>query len=151
MASKLETQIPINAPAEKLYEIFCSNTHHIANMCPKIVQSVGIHEGEWGIEGSIIVWKCLVDGKPMEAKEVVETIDKENNSITFKVLEGHILQIYKSFKFIVQVSPKENGSILNWTMEYEKLHYQVPDPHSLIKAATVMVKDIDANLIQANM
>ncbi|KAI4354374.1 hypothetical protein L6164_003241 [Bauhinia variegata] len=110
--------------------------------------SVDILEGEWGTEGSIIIWKYFVDGKAYLAKEVVETIDKENNSITFNVLEGDLLQLYKSFKFMVQVGLRDNGSRVHWIMKYEKLHDHIPDPYSMIEPATVMVKDIDAYLIQ---
>jgi len=46
------------------------------------------------------------------AKEVVDDIDRENCKLRFKVLEGDLLGLYKSFKFNLQVTPKENDSVV---------------------------------------
>ena len=81
------------------------------------------------------------------AKELVEAIDRENNKITFKVLEGDLLEHYKSFRFIIHVVQQKEGSVVHWTMEYEKLKGHIPDPHSLLQLAIEVSKDIDAHLI----
>ncbi|KAI4357628.1 hypothetical protein L6164_001565 [Bauhinia variegata] len=146
LAGKVETDILIDTSAEEFYDVFCIRTHQMANICPKVIDSVDLLEGEWGTEGSIILWKFLVDGRIHVSKEVVETLNKEDYSITCKVIEGDLLQHFKSFKFIVQVTPKDKGSVVHWAMEYEKQHDHIPDPHSMIQAATVMVEDIDAHI-----
>ncbi|KAF7827664.1 MLP-like protein 28 [Senna tora] len=133
--SRVEADVPIKATAEQFHDVFCSRTHHIANVCPEKVQGVEIHDGEWGTEGSIICWNYVHDGKKCVAKEVVESIDREKNKITFKVLEGDLLKEYKSFKFIIQVIPQKKGSRVHWIMEYEKLKHHIPDPHSMLEFA----------------
>ncbi|KAF7827656.1 MLP-like protein 34 [Senna tora] len=146
--SRLETDVHIKASAEQFHDVFCSRTHHIANVCPEKIQGVEIHEGEWGTEGSIIFWNYVHDGKKCVAKEVVESIDRENNKITFKVLEGDLLEDYKSFKITIQVFPQEKGSRVHWIMEFEKLKDHIPDPHSLLQLAIEVSHDIDAHLTQ---
>ena len=68
-----------------------------------------------GTKGFVIFWNYVHDGKVCVAKEVVESIDSENNKVTFKLIEGDLLQDYKSFKFIIQVSSQQNGSVVHWT------------------------------------
>ncbi|XP_061341108.1 MLP-like protein 43 [Gastrolobium bilobum] len=144
---KLETDVHIKASAEQFHDVFCSRTHHLANVCPEKIQGVEIHEGEWGTEGSIVFWNYVHDGKACVAKELVEAIDTENNTITFKVLEGDLLEHYKSFRITIHVIPQEEGSVAHWTMEYEKLKDHIPDPHTLLQLAIDVSHDIDSHLI----
>ena len=74
------------------------------------------------------------------AKEVVEGIDKENCKLSFKVLEGDLLELYKSFKFNLQVSPKGNGSVVQWTLEFEKQENNIPAPHTLLQLQVELSK-----------
>ena len=93
--------------------------------------------------------KCMhvADGKAKVAKQLIEAIDDETNSITLKVIEGDLLEEYKSFKCILQASPKGEGSTVHWTLEYEKLHNQVSDPHTLLQFAADLSKDIGGHLV----
>ncbi|KAF7808723.1 MLP-like protein 28 [Senna tora] len=69
------------------------------------------------------------------------------HSITFKVVEGDLLEDYKSFKFIIKLTPHLlEGSLVNWTLEYEKLKEDTPDPHSLLEKVLEVSKHIDASL-----
>ncbi len=87
-----------------------------------------------------------VDGKAVMSKEVLEAIDDKNNSVTFKVIGGLLMELYKSFKFIVQAIPKGEGSLVRWTLVYEKLNVDVPDPNLMLQFAIDLTKDIDAHL-----
>ncbi|KAB2090983.1 hypothetical protein ES319_A03G159700v1 [Gossypium barbadense] len=75
---------------------------------------------------------CL-DGKAKKAKEVVEAVDPDKNLITFRVIEGDLMEEYKSFVAMILVSPKseDSGSIVHWTLEYEKLHDGIAHPETL--------------------
>ncbi|KAF7827620.1 MLP-like protein 28 [Senna tora] len=142
---KVETDVHINASAEKFHELMSSKTHHIGNVS-SVVNSVEMHEGDWGKVGSILLWNYAQDGKACVAKAILEAIDPAKNLITFKVKEGDLLDHYKSFKATIQVSPKEKGSVVHWTFEYEKLHGQIPNPHSLMQVAATMSREMDAHL-----
>ncbi|KAK7401039.1 hypothetical protein VNO78_12351 [Psophocarpus tetragonolobus] len=130
---KVETNMHVKASAEQFYDVYCKRTYHIPNICPEKIKSIEIHEGEWGSEGSIVSWNYIHEGKSCVAKVVVEGIDDENKKVNFKVIEGELLQHYKSFKFVMQFTPKEKGSVVHLVMEYEKQNNEVPDPHDLLQ------------------
>ncbi|KAF7808722.1 MLP-like protein 28 [Senna tora] len=70
--------------------------------------------------------------------------------MTFKVIEGDLLEEYKSFKFIIKLSATiiiGGGSIVYWTLEYEKPNQDTPHPQSLMHNVVLQVtKDVDAFL-----
>ncbi|KAK8363567.1 hypothetical protein V6Z12_A03G170500 [Gossypium hirsutum] len=70
-----------------------------------------------------------------KAKEVVEAVDPDKNLITFRVIEGDLMEEYKSFVAMILVSPKseDSGSIVHWTLEYEKLHDGIAHPETLLQ------------------
>ena len=80
------------------------------------------------------------------AKEIVEDIDKENHKMSFKVIEGDVMEHYKSLKFIMQATPKENGSVVNWVAEYEKQKDSIHDPRTLLQIIVEETKKIDEYL-----
>ncbi|KAK0573078.1 hypothetical protein LWI29_002693 [Acer saccharum] len=83
------------------------------------------------------------------AKDVIEAIDDENYSTTFRVIEGHLLEKYKDFDATVQVTPKKDGgSLVHWTVKYEKASKEAPDAKGIIQLVTDMTKDLDAHLIE---
>ena len=86
------------------------------------------------------------------AKEIVEAIDEEKNSITFKVIEGDLMEHYKSMKFTLQATPKSEGqgSVIHWTIEYEKHHEEILDPHSMMEFITELSKDLETHLLEDN-
>ncbi|XP_015939089.1 MLP-like protein 34 [Arachis duranensis] len=147
---KIETEFPIKADAKEFYDVFCNKTHQVAKACPDIIQSVVIHEGRWGTERSIISWNYVHDGKACVSKEIIEDIDKENNKMSFRVLEGDLVKHhYKSFKFLLHAVPKEKGgSMVRWTMEYEKINENTSDPHTLMQLVVDMSKQIEAHLLK---
>ncbi|KAF7827621.1 MLP-like protein 28 [Senna tora] len=142
---KVETDVHINASAEKFHEVMSSKPHHFGNVS-SVVNSVEMHEGDWGKMDSIQLWNYVQDGKACVAKVVNEAIDPAKKLITFKVIEGDVLDHYKTFKATIQVSPKEKGSVVHWIFEYEKLHAQIPNPHTLMQLATTMSREMDAHL-----
>ncbi|AET01440.1 putative START-like domain-containing protein [Medicago truncatula] len=143
---KIEMDVPIKATPQQFYEVLCNKTHHISNVCPDIVKGIELHEGDWGTEGCIISWNYVFAGKTCISKQRIEDIDKENNKITFKVLGGDLLEDYKSFKFIMQIVPQREGSVVRWIVEYEKLNNNVPNPHSLFHLSVEVLKYVDAHL-----
>nr|ACU13827.1 unknown [Glycine max] len=147
---KVGTSLQIKASAEQFYDVFCNKPHTIANISPENIQSVEVHKGEWGKEGSIVSWNYLHEGTVCVAKQVLEGIDKENNKMTMKVIEGDVLGLYKSFKSNLQVTPKGKGSVVLWAMEYEKQEDHIPDAHTLLQLAVVVSKKIDAYLTQGH-
>ncbi|XP_023528478.1 MLP-like protein 43 [Cucurbita pepo subsp. pepo] len=147
---KLEIDVEIKASAEKFHEILHQKPHHMSKASSDKIQSCELHEGEWGKVGSILYFTYVHDGKVSVAKDVIEAVDEENNSFTWKVLEGDLLEYYKSFRIRVQSIPKDEGSVIHFTLEYEKLHEGIPDSHSLLQLCADVSKDIEAYLMGNN-
>ncbi|OMO99716.1 hypothetical protein COLO4_13130 [Corchorus olitorius] len=149
---KVETDVELNASAEQFFDMFCNRPHHVSNACSDKVQACALHEGDWGNHGSIVCWNYVHDGEPKVAKEVIEGIDRNNKSISYRVIDGDLMKDYKSFIFKIQVIPKSEGggSIAHWTLEYEKLHHGIAHPETLLNLATQVSKDVDSHLIKGN-
>ncbi|PRQ36531.1 putative START-like domain-containing protein [Rosa chinensis] len=147
--SKLEVDIEIRAPAERFFEVHTRKTYMLSNTSPDKVVSCELLEGDWGKEGSVISWNYVIDGNARVGKELLEAVDIERNSVTYRVIDGYLLQYYKSFKRSCEATPKgkgeEEGTRVHWTLEYEKLHDKVPEPHPKLQFILDLVKDFDAH------
>ncbi|RXH79188.1 hypothetical protein DVH24_040335 [Malus domestica] len=137
----VETEIEIKAPAEKFYNIFKRQAHHVPNISSGSIQGVQVHEGDWETHGSIKSWNYSVGDEVGVFKEKVEFND-EKKSITLNGLEGDVFQYYKSFKPVYQFTQKDEGNIANLSIEYEKLTEDVAAPDKYVggKAETLKEK-----------
>jgi hypothetical protein len=61
-------------------------------------------------------------------------------------LEGDVMKIYKVYKPTWQLTPKGSGCLAKLTIEYEKLHPEVPVPEIYVDLMVHMTKDIDEAL-----
>ncbi|XP_052206234.1 kirola-like [Diospyros lotus] len=145
MASKMARQVAIKSGGDVFHEIFRDRPHHISNMAPAHIQGCALHEGEWGKVGSIIFWNYTHDGKGKVVKNVIEAVDEANKSVTFKVIEGDLMQLYKSFSATVHVDTSGVDNLVTWTFQYEKLNDGVEDPNTLMDFCINVTKDIEAH------
>ncbi|CAN7130011.1 unnamed protein product [Brassica rapa subsp. narinosa] len=141
----IETTVEIKSSPEKLHDMFVGKKHHIPSASPSFVHGCELHEGEMGQVGSVVTWNYF-HGKVM--KERIESIDPENNRVTYRVLEGDVMNEYKSFVITLQVTPKEGepGSVVHWHFEYEKINEEVAHPETLLQFAVEVSKELDAHL-----
>ncbi|KAL0807443.1 hypothetical protein Bca101_099935 [Brassica carinata] len=123
----IETTVEIKSSPEKLHDMFVGKKHHIPSASPSFVHGYG--------EARVM-------------KERIESIDPENNSVTYRVLEGDVMNEYKSFVITLQVTPKEGepGSVVHWHFEYEKINEEVAHPETLLQFAVEVSKELDAHL-----
>ncbi|KAL6186939.1 hypothetical protein ACLB2K_043057 [Fragaria x ananassa] len=150
LQGKIEAEFEITAPADKFYNIFKSEAHHIPNTSQTgTITGVAVHEGDWETEGSIKIWSYSIEGEVGTFKEKVEH-DDVNKAITVNGLEGDVFQYYKTFKGIYQFIQKDDGSnIAKLTLEYEKLSEEVAVPDKYVRLMTNLVKDLDAHFVKA--
>ncbi|XP_052203958.1 kirola-like [Diospyros lotus] len=87
----------------------------------------------------------ITDGKEKTAKQVIEVFDGEKKTIAFRIIEGDLLQLYKTFIVLLHVETKGSKNWATWVFDYEKLGPDVEDPVSLLDDLTDVVKDIDAH------
>ncbi|CAL8995140.1 unnamed protein product, partial [Prunus brigantina] len=98
--------------------------------------------------GSVKLWKYTVDGNVETLKEKVE-IDEANKLVSLTALEGsHVLDNYKSYKIILQVTPKSEGGLVKITLEYQRLNENDPPPHKYHRFLVNVIQDIDAHRLK---
>ncbi|XP_073137973.1 kirola-like [Henckelia pumila] len=88
-----------------------------------------------------------VNGEQQVAKEIIEAIDEheEKKSITFNVIEGDLLEFYKTLKVILEVETRGNDDLVTWTLEYEKMKEDIEEPFIPLQLLIKTAKDIDTH------
>ncbi|XP_050231860.1 MLP-like protein 31 [Mercurialis annua] len=147
LSGKMEADVEIKASAQIFHDLLGGRPHHMPNATEKL-QSCELHEGEFGKHGSVVYWNYVHEGVPKVAKELVE-LDDANLTTTYTVTEGDLMKEYKAFKFIAKATPKAEGCTVHWTIEYEKLNENIPEPHSMLEFAVHLSKDLDEHLAKA--
>ncbi|CAA3026953.1 kirola-like [Olea europaea subsp. europaea] len=145
LTGKLLSQIDIKSDGDVFHEIFRERPHHISGMSPANIQKCDLHQGQWGTVGSVIFWNYTHDGKARVAKEIIEAIHEEKKSVTFKVIEGDLMDLYNNFKLTVHVDTNGNNNLVTWTLEYEKKDENVADPNTLMDLCLAVTKDIESH------
>ncbi|XP_009110123.1 MLP-like protein 31 [Brassica rapa] len=146
---ELEVEVEIKSSAAKFYHMYAGTPHHVANATPRNVQACDLHDGEWGEVGSIIFWNYVHDGQAKVAKERIEVVKPEKKLVKFRVLEGDLMEEFKSFLITIKVTPKQggSGSIVKWHFEYEKIDENISHPETLLPFFADMIKEIDEHLL----
>ncbi|XP_038706136.1 MLP-like protein 329 [Tripterygium wilfordii] len=139
---KIEAEVEIKSPAEKVYSVVRSQNHVVPKAASDKIHHVEVHEGDWETHGSIKLWKYTIDGKAEVLKEKV-ILDDEKEIVTLVAVEGHCLDLYKTYKIIVDVNP----GVVKITIEYEKRTVDTPAPNHYLQFLVNIVKDIDAHIL----
>ncbi|PHT81395.1 hypothetical protein T459_14410 [Capsicum annuum] len=85
-----------------------------------------------------------MDGKEKFIKQVIEVVDSEKKSITWKVIEGNVLELYNSF--IIVTSSEHQWTTL--TFVYEKKTENTPEPLIDFGSFLDAIKDMEAQLLK---
>ncbi|EYU18071.1 hypothetical protein MIMGU_mgv1a023909mg, partial [Erythranthe guttata] len=113
LSGKLVSKTNIKSDGDVFHEIFRERPHHVPDMSPD----------EWG----------TVHGKECVAKDIIEAIDEEKKSVTFNIVEGDLMELYKTFKLTAHVDTTGEDNV------------DVPDPHTLMDLCVKMTKDIESH------
>jgi len=90
------------------------------------------------------------DGKVTTCLESIESVDKENKTITYKFFGEDVDPNFKVFKLIFQAIDKEQGgAITKWTIEYERVSEEVDPPYGYMEFYHKCTIDMDAHLVKA--
>ncbi|CAI9785454.1 unnamed protein product [Fraxinus pennsylvanica] len=142
---KLVSQIDIKSDGDVFHEIFRERPHHLSGMSPANIQKCDLHEGQLGTVGSVIYLNYTHDGKDRVAKEIIEAIDVEKKSVTYRVIEGDLMELYNNFTLTIHVDTNGDDNLVTWTLEYEKKNENVPDPNTLMDVCLAVTKDIESH------
>ncbi|XP_050374201.1 MLP-like protein 423 [Argentina anserina] len=130
---KLHVEVEVKSPADKYWVSLRDSTEVFPKAFPHDYKSIDVLEGDGKAVGSIRLI-TYSEGSPIVkvSKETIDKVDETNKAVAYRVIDGDLLKYYKSFKCILTVNPKGEGSLVKWSCEYEKAHEQVPEP-SIIK------------------
>lgn len=97
----------------------------------------------------MVNFQLIVDGKQKVGKDILEAIDKEKRSLTFNMIEGDLLELYKVFKIDFHVETHHGIDLVTWTLDYEKLKDDVEEPLTFLGALINLSKDIESYHLKA--
>nr|BAJ25786.1 putative PR-10 type pathogenesis-related protein [Nicotiana tabacum] len=140
---KLIASVKVKCGGHLIHDIFHTNTHHISNISPNKVQKFDIDESETIKVGSVVTWNYNDDGKDKICKQVIEAVDHEKKSITWKVIGGDLLELYNSFTIITS----HDHQWTTWTFVYHKKTEETPDPLVLLAYALHVTKDVESHFL----
>ncbi|CAN4081065.1 unnamed protein product [Withania somnifera] len=124
---KLIASVEVKCEGHLIHNLFHHNTHHIPNICSRIIKNFEIHEA----------------GQKRFMKKLVEIIDPPKKLIRWKVIEGDVLESYNSFT----ITTSSEHEWITWTLEYEKRTEDTPEPLIQLGLILDMTKDIEAHLL----
>ncbi|KAI3889332.1 hypothetical protein MKX03_004747 [Papaver bracteatum] len=131
-----ETEVKCNA--DKYFGMYSHNVSQLPRFFPNIFKSIEVIEGD------------ETRGKEMATKERLTAFDKEKKSITFEMLEGEVMNYYKALSAKLDVMPKQcaavNGSLVKWSLEFEKVNDDIPNPTAYIDLLQYITKELSSQL-----
>ncbi|GER28854.1 polyketide cyclase/dehydrase and lipid transportsuperfamily protein [Striga asiatica] len=139
---KLEAKAEIKCPPAKVFNFFKYDMNKFTDMFPQIFKGAQLLEGEEGQAGNVKSFDYVL-GKAMNAKAKTEAINEGERSISLSVLEGDILNLYKSFKAKISV---DDGHV-TWCIEFEKADESAPNPDDYAALAVEITKGLDHYLL----
>ncbi|XP_026438320.1 major latex protein 15-like [Papaver somniferum] len=104
-------------------------------------------EGHGTTSDCIKQWNITVAGQN-ECNVEKTTYNDETRTIYHNNIDGDIVKKYKKFDVILVVTPKANGlgSIVNWTIEYEKTNEDSPGPIYWLGFLQSLIEDVDSHI-----
>ncbi|PIA54353.1 hypothetical protein AQUCO_00900707v1 [Aquilegia coerulea] len=146
---KLEMEKEIKCNPQKFYSMIKYTLHHLHTVFPESYKSIDVLEGDGERVGSVRLWKYVLPGTTeiLTAKEKTEVIDDENMLIVWDIYEGDHTNHYNGFLLKMQVIPKGGGSLVKWTIEYEKGNEEGPDPQQFMNMFIMFGDKLDAQLV----
>nr|GLL32910.1 kirola-like [Ipomoea trifida] len=139
LKGKLLGQIEISFHGDLFHEILRARPHHLPSMS-SIVHAV---DGQWGTQGCTTIFKFTQDGKTEIAEHVMDTIDDEKKLLKYRAIKGDVLKSYKSFVITCGVDTNGDDNFVTWTLLYEKLKEEIPEPFTYLDFFFKLTKEMD--------
>ncbi|GMJ04445.1 MLP-like protein 28 [Hibiscus trionum] len=146
---KMDCQVLIKSSADKFYDAFRTKARYLPKMSNGLIAYVKLVQGDWNSVGTVRLWSYASEGKSQMVKEMFEEVDEENKRMVFKLVEGDLLHYYGSWRNILNITSTAEGSLVKWTMEFEKRNEDIPDPVEYAASMVALTKNIDAYLLNA--
>ncbi|XP_073122685.1 MLP-like protein 423 [Henckelia pumila] len=149
MSSTFALEADLKSKPQKIWESINDFSNLFPKIFPQVFDSVTVLEGDGNSPGSVrrINYAKGVPLTPITQK--IESVDEEAKKMTYSVVDGDILKLYKSFRAHFAVSGKDEGTLVIYSGEYEKINEQVQDPGEFTGIIIKSLYGLDAYLLQA--
>ncbi|XP_026438278.1 major latex protein 15-like [Papaver somniferum] len=146
LVGKLVTESEVNCNADKYYEMFKQH-EDVPKAIPHIFSAVKVVDGHGTTSGCVKHWDYIHEGKREFVHEKT-TYDDETRTICHSAFRGDVMKAYKKFDPILVVKPKANGhgSIVSWTINYEKINEDSPVPISYLGFFQSSIDDLNSHI-----
>ncbi|XP_009363503.2 MLP-like protein 423 [Pyrus x bretschneideri] len=145
---KLEVEVEVKSPAQKFWEALRDSTTVFPKAFPQDYKSIDVLEGDGKAVGSVRLITYADDSALVKvSKETIDAVDEVGKAFAYKVIGGDLLKYYTSFKCVLTVTPKGDGSLVKWSSVYEKAHEQVPEPSIIKDFAVKNFQELDAYVL----
>ncbi|KAL8196540.1 hypothetical protein R6Q57_024835 [Mikania cordata] len=147
---KLNAEIKVKSDADKFWKAIMDSTTILPKASYDTFKAIEVVEGDGWSVGSVHVVHFAEGSLSMKPlKEKVEDLDEAKKKVTYSVIDGDLMQYYKSFKTSIEVIPEGEGSLVKWFCEFEKVSEEVSDPEMIRDASVKSLKQVDDFLLKA--
>ncbi|EOA36287.1 hypothetical protein CARUB_v10010538mg [Capsella rubella] len=149
LSGVLHVEVEVKSPAEKFWIALGDCINLFPKAFPHDYKTIQVLAGDGNAPGSI---RLIIygEGSPLVkvSAERIEEVDLEKKSMSYSIIGGEMLEYYKTFKGTITVTPKDGGSLLKWSGEFEKTAHEIDDPHVIKDFAVKNFKEIDEYLLK---
>ncbi|KAI3915017.1 hypothetical protein MKW98_020564 [Papaver atlanticum] len=148
LLQKLGFEAEIKCSADKYFGMCSYDVTELPKFVPGMFKSVEVTKGDGTSIGSTRLWKYAIEGSEVTATDRITTFSKENRSIAYEFTGGEIMNYYKVFNIKIDVVPNQhaNGSLVKWSLEFEKVNDGIPNPTAFIDAIELVTKEMSSHL-----
>nr|ABK24165.1 unknown [Picea sitchensis] len=150
MARAVTVELDLRVPAQKFWGAIQDSASVFPKIMPTQFKSIEMIEGDGKSVGST---RHIKYGEGMKmlthATERIDAVDETNMTVTYTVIEGEILSIYKVFRPTLKVIPgaDANSCSVSWTVEFEPAGNETPPSDPIKEAAISMFKTVEGYLL----
>ncbi|CAK7351765.1 unnamed protein product [Dovyalis caffra] len=141
-------ETPLQCSTDDFFKFFKEKAFRLTDVCGEIVQKIELADGNnsWvDVVGSRKrIYITPSPGASENIKYEVEGIDNSSRKISYNVLQGAMLQFYKTFKVTFEVTV---ASTAKWTIEYEKLDSSNEDPDVYTGLLTTVNNNVNTYIL----
>ncbi|XP_057948960.1 MLP-like protein 423 [Malania oleifera] len=154
MASRdrINVDVEVKSNADKMWESLKDSAVLFPKALPDLYKSIQVLEGDGKSVGSVHFKNFR--GLPLTTvlKEKIDSIDEDNKTLCYSIIEVEESSYYKNFKAQVKVVEKGEGSLVKWECEFEKASEVAADHHPALYYKDFAVKNfkqLDDYLLKA--
>ncbi|XP_059077744.1 MLP-like protein 423 isoform X1 [Cryptomeria japonica] len=151
MAQTMSWEAELNVPANQIWKAFENCADIFPKLMPNHFKSIDVLEGDGISPGSV---RLIKYGEGIQLAtyklEKIESLDEANMTTTHTVLNGQIMNKYKTYKLTLKVSPGATLAtcIVKWIIEYEPAHEgEVVHPENAKETAVHTFKVLEEYLL----